>query len=369
MLELIFRQFMPGEMDTVAMFWSKRLLIALIIFSLFWVLAQLSHIAITRWGRKLASITRTDLDNRILTRSTPSISFLLVFLGVYFAILSLPLHGKLFDFTSSALYITTVGIVCLLVYRILHETLLWYAERQQQIENSTFTQQMAFMLEKLIMLLIFSLALVVVLRQFGYDVFSLVTALGIGSLAIGIAAKDTLSNFISGFTLMIDRPFRIGDRIQLAGGQTGDVHDVGLRSTKIRTSDNQVLIIPNSDLCNHVLLNYSMPNSRAKGRVDVGVGYDSDIEQVKALMVAVALDVNGVLADPAPEAYFTSFGDSALNMTIFFWVDNYTSLFATTDKVNVAMLQKFRAEEIEIPFPTSTVQLAQGQSVHAGITS
>lgn len=369
MLELLLKQFMPGELDTVAMFWSKRLLIALIIFSLFWVLAQLFHIAITRWGKKLACITGTDLDNRILTRSTPSISFLLMFLGIYFAIQSLPLHGKLFSFTSGVLYIATVSIVCLLVYRVLHETLLWYAEQQQQIENSTFTKQMASMLEKLIMLLIFSLALVVVLRQFGYDVFSLVTALGIGSLAIGIAAKDTLSNFISGFTLMIDRPFRIGDRIQLAGGQSGDVHDVGLRSTKIKTTDNQFLIIPNSDLCNTVLLNQALPNSRARGRVDIGVGYNSDIEQVKALMVAVTLEVNGVLAEPAPEAYFTSFGDSALNMTLFFWVNNYTNLFAITDKVNSAMLQKFRAEEIEIPFPTSTVQLAQGQSAQAGITS
>src|SRR3990170_7935615 len=94
------------------------------------------------------------------------------------------------------------------------------------------------LIEKLIFIFIFITGLIIVLKHFDYDILSLVTALGVTSLAIGLAAKDTLANMISGFTLMIDRPFRIGDRIQLASGQWGDVVDIGLRSTKMQTGDN-----------------------------------------------------------------------------------------------------------------------------------
>jgi small-conductance mechanosensitive channel len=202
-------------------------------------------------------------------------------------------------------------------------------------------------------------ALIIILKHFNYDIFSLVTALGIGSLAIGLAAKDTLAHMISGFTLMIDRPFRIGDRIQLAGGQIGDVADIGLRSTKIKTLDNQLLIIPNSDLCNSMLTNQAFPDNRVKGRINVGVAYGSDVEQVKQVLVATAGEVAEVLAEPVPEAYFTSFGDSALNMALFFWVEEYGTLFAVTDKINSLILKRFGEHSIEIPFPTRTVINAQ----------
>ena len=111
---------------------------------------------------------------------------------------------------------------------------------------------------------------------------------------------------ISGFTLMLDQPFRIGDRIQLAGGQIGDVVDIGLRSTKIRTLDNQLLIIPNSDLCNTMLINQAFPDARVKGRINIGVAYGSDVERVKEILVATALEVAEVLRDPLPESFFVS---------------------------------------------------------------
>lgn len=166
---------------------------------------------------------------------------------------------------------------------------------------------------------------------------------------------------ISGFTLMLDRPFRIGDRIQLVGGQIGDVADIGLRSTKIKTLDNQLLIIPNSDLCNTMLTNQAFPNSRVKGRINIGVAYGSDVDRVKALLIATAMEADNVLSDPLPEAYFVSFGDSALDMSLFFWVEEYATLFATVDRVNSLIIKRFREQNIEIPFPIRTVIMDKGQ--------
>ena len=178
-----------------------------------------------------------------------------------------------------------------------------------------------------------------------------------------MAAKDTLAHMISGFTLMLDRPFRIGDRIQLSGGQIGDVVDIGLRSTKIKTMDNLLLIIPNSDLCNTMLINQAFPDASVKGRINIGVAYGSDVDKVKETLVATALDIESVLRDPPPESYFVSFGDSALNMALFFWVEEYSQLFAVTDRINLMILRRFNESGIEIPFPTRTIQLLSDQSI------
>jgi MscS family membrane protein len=350
----------PQDGDGFLLFWAKETLGALLILALFWLLSHLVVMVLNKWGRRLTAFTSTDLDDRVLQQVIPYVSRLFVVLGVYLAIRSLPLHEKLIMIASGVIYIVLVVIVCNLIYHLFGDLLKWYAAGQEDTAGAAMSRQMLPVAEKIVSLFLMGAALIVVLKHFNYDIFSLVTALGIGSLAIGMAAKDTLAHMISGFTIMMDRPFRIGDRIQLIGGQVGDVEDIGLRSTKLKTMDNQLLIIPNSDLCNTMLTNQAFPNSRAKGRINIGVGYGSDVDLVKTLLVATAGEVVDVLADPPPEAYFVNFGDSALNMSLFFWVEEYSTLFATTDKINTLILKRFSENSIEIPFPIRTVKMQKG---------
>ena len=354
-IELIQALFQSHEGDGAFLFWSKEILGASLILALFWVLAQLAVMILNKWGTRLTSFTSTDLDDRVLQRVIPYVSRLFIVTGSYLAIRSLPLHEKLVLIASGIIFVILVAIVCNLIYHAIDELMKWYVASQQETSGAVMSRQMMPVAEKIVSLVLMGAALVIVLKHFNYDIFSLVTALGIGSLAIGMAAKDTLAHMISGFTIMLDRPFRIGDRILLAGGQIGDVADIGLRSTKIKTLDNQLLIIPNSDLCNSMLTNLAFPNSRAKGRINIGVAYGSDVDQVKVLLVATALEAENVLSDPLPDAYFVSFGDSALNMSLFFWVEEYATLFATTDRVNSLIIKRFREKNIEIPFPVRTI--------------
>ena len=360
-----FLEFILGFLQTQAgdgflLIWAKEILGALLILALFWLLSHLVVMMLNKWGKRLSAFTSTDLDDRVLQRVIPYVSRLFVVLGVYLAIRSLPLNEKLILIASGVIYVILVVIVCNLIYHVLDELMKWYVAGQQDTAGAVMSRQLTPVAEKIVSLFLMGAALIVILKHFNYDIFSLVTALGIGSLAIGMAAKDTLAHMISGFTIMLDRPFRIGDRIQLVGGQTGDVADIGLRSTKIRTPDNQLLIIPNSDLCNTMLTNQAFPNSRAKGSINIGVAYGSDVDLVKQLLVATAGEVEDVLADPPPEAYFVSFGDSALKMTLFFWVEEYGNLFAVTDKINSLILKRFGEHNIEIPFPTRTVKMQKG---------
>ena len=355
---LVFLKAQEGE--GFLLFWAKEILGALLILALFWLLSSLVVKALNKWGRRLASFTATDLDDRVLQRVIPYVSRLFFVSGVYLAIRSLTLPEKLVMIASGIIYLILVVIVCNLIYHVIDELLKWYVNSQQDTAGAAVSRQMVPVAEKIVSLFLMGAGLIVILKHFNYDIFSLVTALGIGSLAIGMAAKDTLAHMISGFTIMLDRPFRIGDRIQLVGGQIGDVTDIGLRSTKIKTLDNQLLIIPNSDLCNTMLTNQAFPDSRAKGRINIGVAYGSDVDQVKALLAATAGEVEAVLADPAPEAFFTGFGDSSLNMALFFWVEEYTTLFAVTDKITSLILKRLGENSIEIPFPTRTVKVEKG---------
>lgn len=343
------------ETDSLYLYWAKEILVALLIFAAFWLLAKGLRYVLTTWGPKFTSFTATDLDDRILLRITPPASLLVVSAGLYLAVKSLPMPEKIHIAASGGLFILTIAILTNIAYRSLDELLGWYGSRFTDNGSSGLDRQLLPLVEKLATIFLIATALIIILKHFNYDIFSLITALGIGSLAIGLAAKDTLANMISGFTLMIDRPFRIGDRIQLAGGQTGDVQDIGLRSTKIKTLDNQLLIIPNSDLCNNLLTNQAFPDLRAKGRINIGVAYGSDVEEVKRLLTATALEIADVLPDPPPEAFFTSFGDSALQLALFFWVEEYTCLFPVTDKINSLITTRLNEHGISIPYPTRAV--------------
>lgn len=343
----------PDEADAFYLFWAKQLLISAGIVAGFYILSRLAQVILTRVVGRLTSMTESDLDDRILERVSHPIALLIVCEGLYTAIRRLPLPEKIGVVAAGALFVVNVAIVTTIVYRVLDEMLVRYGNR---VAGAELSRQIMPLVEKLCTIFLVTSALIVTLKHFNYDIMSLLTALGVGSLAIGLAAKDTLANMVSGFTLMVDRPFRIGDRIQL-GTQVGDVIDIGLRSTKIKALDNTFLIIPNSDLCNSTLINMAFPDLRVKGRVNVSIGYGDDVEKAKALLVATASSIDGVLPDPAPEAYFASFGESGLNLSLFFWVHEYSALFATTDRINCAVARCFKDHAITIPYPTRTVLL------------
>ncbi len=343
--------------DNLLMFWMKEILISLAIIGVFWGLSLILQYLLVKVAPRFTAYTGTDLGDRVLKRITPPASLLVLFAGLYIAVHSLPLPDKAQLATSGIIFVINIVIFTNIAFRMINEFLSWYGTRVMERTGGGPDRQILPLIEKVFVIFLVCSALIVILKHFDYDILSLVTALGIGSLAIGLAAKDTLANMISGFTLMIDRPFRIGDRIQLASGQWGDVVDIGLRSTRMQTADNTLLIIPNSDLCNSTVINMAFPDIKGKGRVNVGVAHGSDVSVVKSLLVDIALELPDVLRDPPPEAFFITLGDSALNISLFFWVDDYNKVFATTDRLNTMIITRFRAAGIEIPYPTRTVLL------------
>lgn len=335
--------------------WLNETLISFAILGVSWIAAKITLFVLTHWAPRLASFTESDLDDRLIEAVKKPVSFIIVLTGLYIAIARLPLSPKIKSIADGIVFVVGVIIAITLALKIADTIIEWYASEIAAKTESTVDDQLIPLVEKIINIFIFVMGLITVLKHFGYDVLSLLTALGVGSLAIGLAAKETLTNMLSGFTLMVDRPFGIGDRIELTGGQVGDVIDIGLRSTKIMTPEQNVLVVPNAELVNTKVVNLSYPSPKLRNKLTVGIGYGSDIEKAKAIMKECALSVPSVVKDPAPDVFFMKFGDFSLELMMVYTIERFADKVPSQDAINMLILKRFQEEGIEIPFPTRVV--------------
>ncbi|HEX5417077.1 MAG TPA: mechanosensitive ion channel family protein, partial [Chloroflexota bacterium] len=201
-----------------------------------------------------------------------------------------------------------------------------------------------------------------ILNALTIPITPLLTTLGVAGLATALALQDTLSNFFAGFYLLADRPIRPGDFIKLDTGHEGYVLDVGWRTTKLRTLPNTVVVLPNSKLSQSIITNYSLPEGRMAASLKVSVAYDSDIDQVERVLKEIVenakAEIPTLLADPPPGVAFSpGFGESSLDFTIGFQVDQYVDQFKVQNELRKKIFQRFRAEGIRFGFPMRTIQV------------
>jgi len=265
---------------------------------------------------------------------------------------------------GSIFFILYLLIGTLSMMQLVRSLTTWY---QQEIAHKTETQldeQLMPFFRRLVQIIIVLIALIILLGHFEADVSALVTTLGVGSLAIALAAQETLSDTIAGFVVMVDRPYRVGDRIEIQDLNTwGDVVDIGLRSTRIRTRDNRMVIVPNSVIGKSLIVNHSYPDTQYRIQIHVGIAYGTDIEHARKTIIEAVRSVEGVLADHPVEALFLEFGDSALIFRVRWWLESYEDTRRMFDRVNTAIYNALRQEGIEIPFPQYEVHhhLSEGQ--------
>jgi small conductance mechanosensitive channel len=203
-----------------------------------------------------------------------------------------------------------------------------------------------------------SIALVIALATTGVDVGALVAGLGLTGLALGLALKDTLENAITGILLLIQRPFDVGDIIQVAGF-LGTVTDIAIRTTHLKQFDGLEVIIPNAQVYNNSITNWSAYPTRRLD-VTVGVAYDTDMPKAIRAISESVKQTQGVIEDPAPLIHFDAFDDSALNIIARFWIDwRASSPLDVKDAVIRNITQAARREGINIPFPIRTVYMQQ----------
>jgi small-conductance mechanosensitive channel len=195
----------------------------------------------------------------------------------------------------------------------------------------------------------------IVLSLWKINITPLLASAGIVGVAVALAAKETLSNFFGGISVLLDRPYRVGDYIILDSGERGEVVEIGLRSTRIVTRDDVQVAIPNAVITSTKVINESAPEPRFRVRIKVGVAYGTDVDQVEEVLLSVAADNPLIVARPEPRVRFRTFGNSSLDFELLCWAHRPHDKGRITHQLNRAIYKAFDQAGIVIPFPQRDV--------------
>jgi MscS family membrane protein len=315
------------------------------------------RLVVARFLSLITQRTRSILDDYLVRALHPPLYILAVIYAFdvgFTRIDFLPRSWRVpLDEVFFVLYLVAIFIA---IGRLVNAFGRWYTRVIAPQTDTNLDEQLLPFFRRMALIVLAMIAAIILLSHFRVDVTALVTTLGVGSLAIALAAQETLADTISGLVIVVDRPYRIGDRIEVQDLDTwGDVVDIGLRSTRIRTRDNRMVIIPNSVIGKSLIVNHSYPDTQYRIEIHVGVGYGTNLEHARKTLIEAVEGVEGVLEDRPVEALFLEFGDSALIFRVRWWLESYVDTRRMFDRVNTAMYNALRREGIEMPFPQREV--------------
>ncbi|HPG42150.1 MAG TPA: mechanosensitive ion channel [bacterium] len=206
------------------------------------------------------------------------------------------------------------------------------------------------------------IGVIIAFNSINVDLSGLAVIFGLLSVGIGFGLQNITSNFISGLILLFEQPIKVGDRVTV-GDTEGDVTEINIRSTTIRTLNDISYIVPNSEFISSKVINWTYDDTQVRIDIKVGVSYNSDLDLVIQSLKEVALDNSEVLKDPQPDVLFVEFGDSAWNLVLQVWINDPKRHDHIRSDINCAIVHKFRENNIEIPFPQSDVHLYSARPV------
>ena len=246
---------------------------------------------------------------------------------------------------SSLFMFLLVMVTFFILSRILRRIFLKRIMDRMRLEEGT-----QYNLKRITHYLVMLTGALVAFQFVGIDLSGFMMVFGLLSVGIGFGLQNITSNFISGLILLIERPIKVGDRITI-GNTEGDVMEINMRSTTIRSLNNISIIVPNSEFVSSQVVNWSHRDLKIRLDIDVGVSYGSDLEKVLKCLREVAAESEEVLPKPRPDVLHLGFGDSSWNMRLRVWIANPKRHPLTRSGINCAIVRKFRENGIEIPFP------------------
>lgn len=330
-------------------------IIAIFILVVFFILAQITNFLFNKVFKMLTAKTKTEVDDKIMKILNMPIFYSVVLMGVY---QSFSYIGVLASYSDNFFKIINSLVVIIWIYAIAKLVNLIISElgfRFAAKTKSTLDDELMPLFQKLSNIMIYFAGIMILLKMWNIDITPLLASAGIMGFVIAFAAQDTLSHLFGGISIYFDKPFKVGNRIQLESGEIGNVLEIGIRSTKIKTFDETVIVIPNSTIASSKIINYNQPESKIKNKIKIGVAYGSDIDKVKKTLLDIANNVEGAEKDPLPSVNLVELGEYALEFVVTIWVDNPSSQFAVKVRMNEEIYKRFEEEGIIIPYPTQNV--------------
>ena len=304
--------------------------------------------------KKLTSRTKTRLDDIIVDMLEEPIVLGLTIGGVWFALARMSFPDDILVWINKIYWLMIALTVTWLLARLVDAIIKEYIVPITQKTKNDLDDQIIPIVRKAIRATIWILGVIVAMNNAGYNVGALLAGLGIGGLALAMAAKDTVANIFGGITIFTDKPFKINDRVKI-GGFDGTITEIGIRSTRLKTLENRIVTIPNSKFTDGMVENVSSEPNR-KVVLKLGLIYETTAEKIQNGMKALqdivdetdALEENSVIS-------FTEFGDFSLGILFIYYIKKNADIMGSQTVVNMEIKNRFEKLEIEMAFPTQTV--------------
>lgn len=335
------------------------------ILLVFVLLTSATRKFLTWLGRKIIAKTETVLDDKILDVLMANVRPLMIVIGLFVAVREVrkgisasdTTVAQLLEYTDALLYIIAVIIGVKILLGIIREIINWRLDAIATDGTSNLKLTLGPLTNKVVDVLIGLVAVIVVLDHFGINIGSLLVSLGVGSLAVALAAQETLANMIAGFVILVDRPFRVGHRIELIPGIVGDVLEIGLRSTRVLNFDNNVVIIPNSDLVKGKIINHAFPRIESRVLLKFNVAYGTDPDRVRAILLGLAASHPDVLKSPKPEVFVTALSENALEVTLVGRCSEFGKVWGAETMLREQAYTEFMKEGIGVPVARRVIRM------------
>ena len=332
----------------------EKWLIALGILLGSFVLVKVIYWMFSNIFQKITSKTKNKLDDKLLRTLQKPITFLIIALAYLYAV-------KFLHFTSNTesillniayLFIAVVltSIISRIIDAVISEVVLPFSEKSE----TSFDNHLIPVIQKAVRAIVWSLGIVIGLDNIGFDITAMIAGLGIGGLALALAAQDSVKNIFAGIMIFLDKPFKIKDRIKI-DGHDGVVEEVGLRSTRIRTLEGRIVTIPNCTFTDNSVINVTSQPA-LKVRINLGLTYDTseeDMQKAIDILKDIVKNQDAITDDYA--AGFNGFGDFSLNILFMYYVRPESHWLNTQTLVNKEVLKRFNEQGLEFAFPTQTI--------------
>lgn len=273
-------------------------------------------------------------------------------IGLYFTITTINMPPRLQDFLSNILF----GVILFTITRVIARTLVGMIDLHTQKSDSNLPK--TSLLTNIVNIAIYAIGILIILQSYGISITPIITALGVGGMAVALGLQETLANIFSGLHLILSKQIRLGDYIKLSSGDEGCVTDITWRFTTIQSTSNNVIVVPNQKIASAILTNYNMPKQDISISIPVGVSYSSDLEEVERVTLEVANEVmkkfDGTLGSK-PSVSFHTFAESSIKFNVTLHSSQFLNQFPLKHQFIKALTKRYREEGIEIPYPIRTV--------------
>ncbi|MFT5247632.1 MAG: MscS family membrane protein [Gammaproteobacteria bacterium] len=307
-----------------------------------------------KFGKRFVEKTKTKLDDILVDKMEEPVVFGIVIIGLWWGVDRLTFPESTHGFISNTFQVLIAIDITWFIARTIDAMIVQYIAPRVKKSEGDLDDQLLPILRKGLRTIIWIIGIIVGLNNAGYNVSALLAGVGIGGLAMAMAAKDFVANIFGGITVFIDKPFRVGDRIQI-DGYDGTVKEIGIRSTKMDTLAGRMVTIPNHKFTDSYVENVSAEPSR-KVKLVLGLTYDTSSEGLEeAVKILNDIAIASAFLEDNHVASFTDFGDFSLGITFIYYIKKGEDVMHVTSDINKQILTRFNAAKLEFAFPTQTL--------------